>query len=418
MSKTAEGSNRVDSFPLSYREFVLMMAMLMAVNAFGIDAMLPALPDISATFDIAFENQRQWVVAAYTFGFGVGQILYGPLADRFGRKPILLMALAMFTGTTLLAAFAWDFTSLIAARFAQGATAASMRVLSVAIVRDRYSGAQMARVMSLSYGVFLITPILAPSVGQFILMVAPWRAIFLFLAFFSLFLILWLSLRLPETLHPEYRRPVSVGKMANAAQTVFTNRFALGYMVVSTMMFGTQLGFINSAQQIFTDVFQESDRFPIFFASIAGTMGVMYYVNSRIVERLGTRFVSQCALVGFTAISGIHFLVTLSGNETLVTFMLLQAATMGCYGLATSNFQAMAMEPVGHIAGTASSIQGLFSCVGGAVLGISIGQNFDGSSLPLTASFTMLGGCAFILVFLIEGGQLFRPRAVAKIQSH
>ncbi|WP_380874120.1 Bcr/CflA family drug resistance efflux transporter [Sphingomonas sp. DBB INV C78] len=397
------------SFRMSFREFVGLVAMLMAINALGIDSMLPALPAMGHALDIASENQRQWIIAAYVFGFGSTQLIYGPLADRYGRKPVLIISMSLFVATSVLAAFAWDFQSIIAARVLQGVCAAASRVLAISIVRDRFEGRQMARVMSLSFIVFLAVPILAPSIGQLILLVAPWPAIFLFLALFGATLVAWASLRLPETLHPEDRRPISVAKITSAARVVLGNRYSLGYTLASTMLFGSLLGFINSSQQIFADTFRQPTLFPIIFAGIAASMGITSYTNSRIVERLGTRLVSHAALIGFITISVIHVTVAATGHETLVSFAVLQALTMGCFGLAGSNFGSMAMEPVGHIAGTASSIQGFISTVGGALLGIVIGQNYDGTTVPVVAGYTVLGLVSLVIVLIVERGRLFRP---------
>ncbi|ARS29143.1 multidrug effflux MFS transporter [Sphingomonas sp. KC8] len=408
MSQATGDHGGAPSFRMGFREFVALVAMLMAINALGIDSMLPALPAMGAALDIVSENQRQWIIAAYVFGFGSTQLIYGPLADRYGRKPVLIISMSLFVATSLLAAFAWDFQSIIAARVLQGVCAAASRVLAISIVRDRYSGRQMARVMSLSFVVFLAVPILAPSIGQLILLVAPWPAIFLFLAAFGALLVIWASLRLPETLHPDDRRQISVAKMASAARVVLGNRYSLGYTLASTMLFGALMGFINSVQQIFADIFREPTLFPIIFASVAASMGIASYLNSRIVERLGTRLVSHSALIGFILFSTIHVAVALSGHETLLTFALLQAATMACFGLAGSNFGSMAMEPVGHFAGIASSIQGFTSTLGGAALGIIIGQSYNGTTIPIALGYMLLGMASLVIVLIVERGRLFR----------
>ena len=413
MSHPQGDSIAAPSFRMGFREFVGLIAALMAMNALGIDSMLPALPAIGAALDIAEENQRQWIIAAYVFGFGSMQLVYGPLADRYGRKPVLLLSMTLFVMTSAVAAFAWDFQSIIAARVLQGMAAAASRVLAISIVRDRYSGRQMARVMSLSFIVFLAVPILAPSIGQFILLFAPWPAIFLFLAGFAAALAIWAALRLPETLHPEDRRALSVAKIAGAFRLVICNRYSLGYTLASTALFGALMGFIMSVQQIFADIFHLPTLFPVIFAGIAASMGIASYANSRIVERLGTRLVSHSAVVGFILFSALHVGFALTGHETVLSFALLQAATMACFGLAGSNFGSMAMEPVGHIAGTASSIQGFTSTLGGAALGIAIGQHYDGTTLPLALGYLVLGLVSLLIVTITERGRLFRPHPVA-----
>jgi MFS transporter, DHA1 family, multidrug resistance protein len=396
-------------FALGFREFVGLIASLMAINALGIDTMLPALPATGRSLHIEFENQRQWIIAAYVFGFGSTQLIYGPLADRYGRKPVLNIAMCMLVVMTIMCAFAWNFESLIIARVLQGVAAAATRVIAVSIVRDRYSGRQMARVMSLSFMVFLAVPILAPSIGQFIMLFAPWRWIFLILALFGMTLLAWSALRLPETLHPEDRRPIDARAIGRAARMVLGNRQSLGYTLASSLIFGSVMGFINSSQQIFADIFKRPDLFTTVFACAAGSMGLTSYLNSRIVERLGARMVSHSALIGFTTIAAVHTVIAVSGHETMWTFAVLQALTMACFGLAGSNFGSMAMEPVGHIAGTASSIQGCISTVCGALIGIAIGQSFDGTTRPVAVGYLVVGLLALLVVLFAERGKLFRP---------
>lgn len=395
---------------LGFREFVALIAAMMAANALAIDSMLPALPAIGASLGLADENQRQWIITAYLLGFGVAQIVYGPLSDRYGRKPVLVVALGFYAAIGLAVALADSFTMLIVGRALQGVAAAATRIMAVSIVRDCYSGRTMARVMSLTVIVFLAVPILAPSLGQLILLVAPWRAIFLFLALFGLVTFVWAIVRLPETLHPEYRRPIAVATLAAAFRRVVTTRTAIGYTLTQSAVMGAMFGFINSVQQLFYDTFRAPGLLAPVFAGVAGTMAVASLVNSRIVERLGTRRVSHSALLAFVLVASIHFAVAVTGHETLWTFAVLQACTMGCFGLAMGNFGAMAMEPLGDMAGMASSIQGFLTTVIGSLTGLMIGQHFDGTTVPLTAGFFCAGLVALALVLVTERGRLFRPQ--------
>ncbi|TVV74565.1 multidrug effflux MFS transporter, partial [Sphingomonas solaris] len=384
----------------------------MAINALGIDSMLPALPAMGASLGIPEENQRQWIIAAYVIGFGSCQLVYGPLIDRFGRRPILFASLGFFAVASVACAFAYDFHTILIGRVLQGVGAAASRVLAVSIVRDRFSGRTMARVMSISFVVFLAVPILAPSIGQLIMLVAPWHGIFYALAGFGLFVVAWAALRLPETLHPDDRRPISIAKLWSAAKLTLGNRTSIGYTLSMTLMFGALMGFINSAQQIFADGFGAVRIFPLAFAGCAGLMAVGSILNARIVERLGTRRVSQTALLALITLSGIHAVVVLSGHETIWTFCILQALTMGCFPLSTSNFGAMAMEPVGHIAGTAASVQGTISTLGGALIGLVIGQQFNGTSAPVVVGYFLAGLAALGMVFWTERGKLFSAHHV------
>jgi DHA1 family bicyclomycin/chloramphenicol resistance-like MFS transporter len=400
-----------------FPEFVALIAMMMALNALAIDIMLPALPAIGNALGVVTENSRQWVITAYLLGFGVAQLIYGPLADRYGRKPVLMAGLSLYVLFSTLAAFAPTFELLIAARVATGLGAAALRVLAVSIVRDRYSGRTMARVMSLSFLVFLGVPILAPAFGQLILTVAPWPWIFGVLAVAGSAFLAWAALRLPETLHPENRMPIRVGRIASAFREAVTHRQAIGYTLAMTCITGSLFGFINSSQQIFFDVFNEPQRFTTVFAAIAGTIAVASLLNARLVERLGSRLISHAALLGFIAMSALHATVALSGHETIWTFAVLQALTMFCFGLIVGNFGAMAMEPMGHIAGTASSAQGFISTTFGASLGFLIGQQFNGSAAPMTIGFVALGLTALVCVLFAERGRLFKARNPLPIPS-
>ena len=394
---------------IGFGEFVCLMAALMACNALGIDSMLPALPDIARSFGITVENQRQWVVSSYLLGFGITHLLFGPLSDRFGRRSVTLTGLALYVATSLLASLATSFTIMIALRTLQGMAAACTRVLAVAIIRDCYSGRKMAQVLSLSFIVFMAVPMLAPSIGQLILMFGPWQAIFQLLAVFGAVVALWMGLRMDETLHPENRRPLALAPLLAGARSVLTDRCSLGYSLAMTMSFGALIGFISSAQQLFVEIFHEPDRFPLIFAFIAAGMALAQFLNSRIVLRLGSRLVAHSAMLAYIALNAIHLVSIVALGDNLVSFTLFQFAIMFCSGLAGANFGAMAMEPMGNIAGTASSIQGTISALGGAAIGILIGQSFNGSAVPVVAGYFICSLGMLAVVLYAERGRLFRP---------
>ncbi|HEX7858034.1 MAG TPA: multidrug effflux MFS transporter [Sphingobium sp.] len=395
---------------IPFREFVTIVAMLMAINALGVDSMLPALPHIAHSLGMTTANQQQWVISAYILGMGASQIIYGPIADRFGRRTPVLFCLFLYAAMSIFASLATSFTAILVARILQGMGAAGTRVISVAMVRDRYEGREMARVMSLAFMIFLAVPMLAPSVGALIMLVAPWRSIFHVLAGFSAFVAVWIVLRVPETLHPEYRRPIEVKPLFEAIRTVVTNRTSIGYTAALTMSFGGMVGFINSAQQLFTGTFHGTNaHFPIFFAFVAGGMAVASFTNSQIVMRLGTRRVSHTALILFIALTGVHLATTALLGDNLTSFALFQCAMLFCAGLMGSNFGAMAMEPMGAIAGTASAVQGMLSTLGGALIGVAIGQSYDGTATPVVAGYFICSLGILCAVLYAEGGRLLRP---------
>ncbi|WP_313013113.1 multidrug effflux MFS transporter [Brevundimonas sp.] len=402
---------------LGFVEFVCLIALMMALNALAIDSMLPALPHIGDDLGVANANSRQWVVTAYLLGFGGAQLIYGPLADRFGRKPVLLVGVGLYVVFSLLATLAPTFDMLILARIGQGLGSACTRVLAVSIVRDRFEGRTMARVMSFSFLVFLGVPILAPSIGQMIMLVGPWRWIFAGLGLVGVGLIVWASLRLPETLKPEDRLPIQMRRLASAYRVAVTDRTAVGYTLAMTAITGALFGFINSSQQIFADVFDAEAAFPAIFALIAGGIAVASLVNARLVVKLGSRRISHTALIGFTAISAIHAVVAISGHESIWTFAVLQTLTMFCFGLIAGNFGAMAMETMGHIAGTAASIQGFVSTIAGSLLGFAVGQQFNGTTVPMAVGFTVFGLIALVCVLFAERGRLFRAHHLPPVGS-
>ncbi|PSC03738.1 MFS transporter [Alsobacter soli] len=396
---------------MGFKEFVALVAAMMATNALAVDSMLPALPSIGESLAIDTANQRQWIVTAYLLGFGVAQLVYGTFGDRYGRKPVLLFGFAVYVLAAAACAFAPTFGVMLAARVVQGVGAAATRVLSVSVVRDCYAGRQMARVMSLAFLVFLGVPIIAPSVGQVIVWFAPWRWIFGVLGLFGVAIGIWTALRLPETLRPENRLPISVAGVTGALRVIVTSRTAMGYFAAMTFVLGGLFGFINSAQQVFADAFHAPHLFTTIFALVAVFIAIASLVNARIVGRLGSRRVSHAALLGYIAFTTIHAAVALSGYETIWTFAVLQSGTMFCFGMVGPNFGAMAMEPLGHVAGTASSVQGFITTIGGALIGFYIGQHFDGTVAPITIGFSACGCAALVCVLWAEGGRLFKARA-------
>lgn len=391
------------------REMTAMLAGLMALNAFAIDAMIPALPDIGQSLGVANENDRQLVVIAYFIGFASTQLFWGPLADRFGRKPILAAGIILYGLFALLCACAGSFPLLIASRAAMGASAAVTRVLVIAMVRDLFEAEAMARVMSLVFMVFMLVPVLAPNIGQAILLVASWRAIFVVLAGYSVVMLIWSSLRLPETLHPEYRRSLKLGEMASAMAETVREPQSRGYTLATTVIFAALIAYISSVQQIIFDVFKAPELIGLVFAAIAAPMALASWFNSRIVERFGLRRVGHSAAAALAVVTATHAALALSGAETLASFIVLQGLTMCCFAFASSNLGTLAMEHMAPIAGTASSVQGVTGTLGATILGFLIGQSFDGTATPFVVGSALCASTGFILIALTEPKRLFAP---------
>ena len=394
--------------PIGFREFVALIASLMAMGALGIDAMLPALPAIGRSLHVADGNHRQLVITAFVLGFGLAQIAHGPLADRFGRRRVLLTALIVYALANLACAAAGSFTLLLAARLLGGAAIAASRVATVAMVRDCYQGRAMARVMSTAFIVFMIVPVLAPSFGSAVLLVGSWRAIFGTVAGLALLVAGWFAWRMPETLAPSDRLPLEIGRIAAGWRLALTERWSIGYTLASAALLGGLYGYINSIGQVIGEAFGRPGLLIPVFAATAGTMAAANLANARVVMRLGTRLLSHGAVVAMLAITATHLAWSAVHGETVVGFAVMQALTMGCFGLASANFSAMAMERMGKIAGTASSVQGFVSVTLGSLAGAAIGQAYDGTARPLVAGFLIAGVTALAVVAIAERGRLFR----------
>jgi DHA1 family bicyclomycin/chloramphenicol resistance-like MFS transporter len=401
MSEKREAAN------IGFLEFVVLAAAMMSTQAIAIDAMLPAFPVIVRALHIANENHVQWIVTAYMAGLGCGQLFWGLMSDRFGRRPILIGGLGLYVAAALLAGLAGSFHELLAWRFVHGLAAASV-VVSRSVIRDLYSGRQMARVMSLTFMVFLTVPILAPSLGQAILLLAPWRYIFIVCGVFTAFVAVWALLRLPETLHPEYRLTLNRAHIVGAVRLVVFNRASLCYTLAMSVMFGGIMAYVGMVQQIFDEVFHRGNLMPTMFALCATTMGAAAFLNSRIVERFGMRRISHTALLAYLGITGLHTVIAAIGVETLWIFVLLQSVTMACFALSISNFGAMAMDPIASVAGIGASLQGFMSTLGGALVGAMIGRLFNGTMVPLAAGSLCCGLASLVFVLLAEKGRLFR----------
>lgn len=391
-------------------EFIALAAGLMALNAMAIDIMLPALQQIGAALGVTEENPRQFVITAYVIGFGGAQLFYGPISDRFGRRGPLLFGLAIYMGAAFAAAFAPSFAALLFLRFLQGIGAAATRVIAVSAIRDVFGGRQMAEVMSMVMMVFMVIPVLAPSLGQAVMVFGNWPEIFMLMAAMALVIMVWSSLRLPETLAPEHRRALSMTSIVEGFRFVVTNRLALCYALATTAVFGALFGFINSAQQIYVEIYDMGTWFPALFAIGAGLMALSSFTNSRFVGRFGMRRLSHGALVGFMLVNGIWLALALTGPIPFPLFFLLFSLSMFQFGWIGPNFNAIAMEPLGHVAGTAASVLGFVTTLGGGLFGAMIGQAFDGTLRPLAGGYFVVSVVSLVLVLIGERGRLFHPQ--------
>jgi DHA1 family bicyclomycin/chloramphenicol resistance-like MFS transporter len=356
---------------------------------------------------VSNENERQFVVGAYMIGFGAAQLVFGPLTDRYGRRGPLLVGIAIYVVCAFAASFAPTFGALLAIRFVQGLGAAATRVIATAVVRDKYAGREMAEIMALTFMVFMAIPILAPGIGQVILLSGPWEHIFFFMGGLALAFGVWAFFRLPETMRPEYRRPLSVAAVLEGFRLVVTNRTAFAYGLAGMFLFGAMFGFITTSQQIFVDIYGLGALFPVAFAAMAGAMAVAQFVNSRIVRRYGMRRLAHGAMLVYLLLAAIWLGLALLGPVPLPLFFGLFLVIQIAFGWQASNMNSLSMEPLGNVAGTAASVFGFIQTIGGAILGTIIGQQFNGTLIPIAAGYTLMGTLVLVCVLVAEQGKLF-----------
>ena len=399
----------VEARPLpGFVEFVCLMAITIGLVALSIDNLLPAFGPIASDYGIEDGNSMQLLIYVFMIAFGLMQIVYGPLADSFGRRPTLIAGLGIYCVGTVMAIFADSYEHLLIARFVQGLGAAAPRVLTMAITRDCFEGREMARVMSFVMMVFIILPVFAPASGSLILALANWHMIFVSTLILAIAIICWYLLRMPETLRPEYRHKLSIGRIGRDTKTTVTNRQTLGYSSAMGMMFACLMAYIGSAQQIFeTEVYGLGVWFPLAFGMIAACMSFSSFVNARLVRKIGMHKISHVALFIMTGSSLINLLIAVwfDGHPPLAVFGIGLTTILFCFSLTMPNFNSLAMEPVGAIAGTASSIIGVYSTLIGVIAGAIIGQQFNGTVIPLLAGYLVLGLIAIAIVGLTERGK-------------
>jgi MFS transporter, DHA1 family, multidrug resistance protein len=395
--------------PMGFPEFVVVIASIMALNPLAMDMMLPALPNIRSAFQLAEANRPQLVLSMFLTGFGVGQFVMGPLADRFGRRPVLLGGMILYSVASLLAIAAQSFEMLLLARAAQGLGTSATRVIATSIVRDCYAGRRMASVMSLAMMVFIAVPVVAPSFGQAVLLLSHWRGIFVALMVYGVVALIWSALRMPETLPVEMRKSLAVRDVLAAFRQTITNRQTLGYALACGGVWGAMFAFVFSSQQIFTDIYKLGHYFPLAFAAVAVGVAIAGFLNSRLVGRLGMRVMSHAALVTYALVAAVMLLAETLHALPLPLFMVLSALMMFSFGLMMANFTALAMEPHGHIAGTASSLYGSITTLLGIGVGMMIGQSYDGTLQPFAIGFFICSLVALVIAAITEKGRLFRP---------
>ncbi len=378
---------------LPFGEFVAMMALMQSLVALSIDAMLPALTEIGQDLGAKEVNDSQLIVTILFLGLALGQGIYGPLSDTIGRKPAIYLGFSLFLAGCLCSLFSTDLTVMLSGRFLQGLGLAAPRCVIVAIVRDQYEGPAMARVMSFVMTIFIFVPAIAPALGQGILFVTHWRAIFAALLCCGVLTLIWFSLRLPETLTDDHRIPFTFGRIKRGIFEVCSHRVSLGYTISLGLISSAFLGYLSSAQLIFQKQYQLGTLFPLYFAILALCIGSASFVNGRLVMRFGMQNLSRWSKRISTAISLLFFLYVLSkaGHPPLWALMLYMMMILFCFGIMYGNLNAMAMEPLGHIAGIGAAVTGAISTFISVPCGILIGHSYNGTVIPVISGFAISG---------------------------
>jgi len=396
---------------LGMTEFIGLCAALAAVGAMSIDIVLPALPAIGTAFGVVNENDRQLVILIFTAAFGVSQLFYGPLSDRYGRKPLIAVGLVLYLVGSVAAMFVTTFDALLAMRVVQGVGTAALQVVTLALVRDCFSGPAMGRVMTFVFTTFMIVPIIAPTLGQQIEFISSWKGIFAFNAIVGAMILLWMLTRLKETLRSEDRRSLALGSLASALREIATNRVTAGYAVASTLTLVGLFSYIICVQQVYGELYGLGPLFPYAFGGSAVGVALAALFSARLVRRLGMRPVAHGALAIFTTAGMILLLLSLAGTPPFwLTFVLISFCMMA-FGVLQGNIGAIALEPLGHIAGTASSLIGVVTLTIANVIAGLVGQAYDGTVVPLAAAFGIGGLLASVAVVWTEKGRVFRNTA-------
>lgn len=388
--------------PLRLREYVLLMAALFSMVAFSIDSILPALPEIASLLVPEDVNRAQLLISSFVIGAGAGQLIFGPLSDSIGRRCSLALGMLLYMAAAFAALWAQSLEALLFWRFVQGMGAAGPRTCGMAMTRDLYEGRQMARVNSMAFTFFVLVPAVAPLIGQWVVLGFGWRHMFTTYILLAIAILTWFLLRQPETLAPERRRPLSPRPTLEAFAIVMKSRVTLLYMAVITFAFAQLMAFISSAQQIFVDVLGAGAKWPVYFALITIFSAASGLLNARLVMRIGMRRLAQAGFATQTVLAGLTLTIWCmyepQGNSALIMFCLWASTLFFLNGLSFGNLNALAIQPLGHVAGTASALIGALPTMAAIAIAAPIGLAFNGTPLPLMTGVTICSGLALALM--------------------
>lgn len=391
---------------ISSGEFTLLVALMMSIVAISIDALLPALGFIGQEINLSHPNQIQYVISALFLGMALGQLVCGPLSDATGRKKVLYGGIALFFCGSAICFFATSIEGLLIGRFVQGLGVAGPYVSAISIVRDKYAGNEMARIMSLVMMIFIMVPALAPSLGQAVLLISSWRYIFVLYIVYALIIGVWIFWRLEETLPKEFRIPFTRTGFIDGFKEVISNYSTMCYTLCMGLFFGSFMGYLNSSQQIFQELFNTGKLFTVYFGVLALLFGVASMVNARFVQKWGMEYLCRQATLGIIFSSAIFLALQLITTPNLWLFLAYAAVLFFCFGLVFGNVNAMAMEPMGHVAGIASAVIGASSSIISMIIGTAIGQMYDNTLVPMTCGFLILASLSMVILNLAKQRKL------------
>jgi DHA1 family bicyclomycin/chloramphenicol resistance-like MFS transporter len=382
-------------------ELIVLLAMFTSLGALTIDLQLPAMPLILQSFGLTESNQQQWIITAYMLGFASAQIFYGPVSDSVGRKTVLIFGLLIYIIASIVCILADSYYWFLAARALQGVGAASARIMVNAITRDLYAGNEMARITSLVMMLFILVPVLAPTLGSVILLFAPWHAILYVFVLFGLVVLFWALVRMPESLSLDNRKSFNLIQLKGTFALVIKEPVSMAFAAVSGIIFSGFMAYLNSSEQLFSDIYQAQHLFPYLFGMIALFFGVAAFVNAKIVMKFGALKVTQVAMVLMLLTNSCYFLVTMyfSGLPPLWSFVTMLIVINVCIGLVYGNVMAIAMYPLGQHAGMGASVIGVVSAVLASGLGIFISQQLVTDIFPIVIGFLATSLVALLLVF-------------------
>jgi len=389
---------------IPFAEFVALIAMMISLAALSIDAMLPALGIIGSELNVVDPNDNQLVIVTFFVGMAVGQFLYGPLSDSFGRKSVILLGLFIFAAGTLLSVMADTYQQMLWGRVLQGFGLAGPRVVSVALVRDLYSGRAMARVMSFVMTVFILVPMMAPALGQLVLNYSGWRMIFMGLLFVGILLSIWLIIRLPETLTDANRRSFAPDVLWLGFKEVVCNRIAMGFTLVTGLVFGAFLGYLNLSQPVLQEQYTLGAQFPLYFGCLAGAIGLASLTNARLVGRYGMWRLIIISLISIVLVTLIYspLVLAYAGHPPLLSLVTYLFLVFFAVGLLFGNLNSMAMEPLGHLAGIGAGLVSALSTLLSIVFSLMIGQLYNQTIYPLVGGFLVLMSIALLICYCLH----------------